>query len=118
MSKMWYSFRVRHITGYWFYIITCELCLEGFRYWRRRRLYITPGSYSQINLTDSQVFPRCKFISTETNPRSENIIIDSHGKYQSRTTLTIQAPQQIGLFGIETGGAQTRELDEKGKTLL
>lgn len=118
MSKMWYSFRVRHTPGYCFYIITCELCLEGVRNPRRGQLYTTPGSYLQINLTDSHVIPECKFISTETNPKSENIIIDSHGKYQSRTTLTIQVPQQIGSVHIVTRGDQTKELNEKGKTLL
>ncbi|CAC5419888.1 unnamed protein product [Mytilus coruscus] len=39
--------------------------------------------------------------------------MDSHGKYQSRTTITIEVPQQLGHVSIPTRGVQRRELNEK-----
>lgn len=101
-----------------FIFLNGGLCLPGIKGWRRL-VYTTPGSYLQINVSDSEQSIECKFSPTDTN--SESDVVDTLGKYQiitsEITTMTIQAPQQLGSFYLTVTDNQTRKLIEND-TLL
>ncbi|VDI73384.1 Hypothetical predicted protein [Mytilus galloprovincialis] len=94
-----------------FIFLNGGLCLPGRKGWRRL-VYTTPGSYFQINISDSEQSIECKFNASDTNAESE--VVDTLGKYQfitsDITTMTIQAPHQLGSFYLTLTDYQTRKL--------
>ncbi|VDH94000.1 Hypothetical predicted protein [Mytilus galloprovincialis] len=94
-----------------FIFLNGGLCLPGRKGWRRL-VYTTPGSYLQINISDSEQSIECKFNATDINSESE--VVDTLGKYQfitsETTTMNFQTPQQLGSFYLTLTDYQTRKL--------
>ncbi|XP_063408234.1 uncharacterized protein LOC134691597 [Mytilus trossulus] len=101
-SSVWIDTSLLHIGGQ---------CLPGIKGWRRL-VYTTPGSYLQINISDSEQSIECKLNATDTHTESEVEV--SLGKHQfitsEVTTMNIQAPQQLGSFYLTLTDHQTRKL--------